>query len=315
MGRIDTFDYMRVIAVFGILMCHYCFNWDVTFGLGRFFGCTFNALFIGMSGLLLGYQYEKKERNSYNISFLKKRFFRLSYVYYPFLVFMFLFVVFVNCDAIRIKDVVMHIAYLPWFDKMKGFEHLWFMTMISICYVSVYLISKLKQRFGLWVIVCSLALSCIGAYFMEVNGLPGQLLIYLVVFLGCHHNASDIIKWTKDMNVVVSSACVVLLCGAAYLFYNDLYEKHRLYGEILGVLSAVLVFVLTSILLKDVKPNKIISFVASISFEIYLVHHVFAFGDHSIAITVGNPYVGFVTFIVVSVSLAYGLHRIGRLIN
>ena len=148
MNRIIAFDYLRAMAIVGIIVCHFCYNFSETIWLGHWCGSTFNALFLMMSGLLLGIAWNKKGRPAYGFVFLRHRFSRLSKVYYPFLVVMFAFCFAVGGYHIGIKDVVMHFLYLPWFDKLDGFGHLWFMTMIAICYLCIPVVSRLKIGIG-----------------------------------------------------------------------------------------------------------------------------------------------------------------------
>lgn len=53
-NRIVSFDYLRAIAPFGILLGHFLqgigANWEIEFYLGT----TFNAIFFAMSSILLG---------------------------------------------------------------------------------------------------------------------------------------------------------------------------------------------------------------------------------------------------------------------
>lgn len=146
MNRIPALDYLRTLAVFGILICHFCFNFEETNWLGVYCGNTFNALFLMMSALLMGVSWSKKGYPHYGVMFLKHRFLRLSKSYYPFLLIMFMFCFCVGGYTIGIKDVIIHLCYLPWFDKIEGFGHLWFMTMIAICYISITVVSRLKPN-------------------------------------------------------------------------------------------------------------------------------------------------------------------------
>jgi len=179
-GNIQAFDYLRTIAITGILICHFLYNWYVTMGLGRFFGCTFNALFIGMSGLLLDMKWSTSERAVLSLGFLKHRFTKLMHTYYPFLLLMFLFLTFVDGYSLSIKNIVTHLLFLPWIDKLPGFEHLWFMTMIAVCYVAIYILSKLKHIDVVWksYVVISVIVCAIHTALLK-KGLPGQLLLYL----------------------------------------------------------------------------------------------------------------------------------------
>lgn len=314
--RIACFDYLRAFAILGILLCHFFFNWNETMGLGRFCGNTFNALFIAMSGLLLGMKNSTMADSGYKTSFLRKRFTKLSFVYYPFLVFVFLFYIFVEKNTLLIRDVVMHTAYLPWFDKLSGFEHLWFMTMISMCYIAVFLYSKINESMGKGIVGICFMCSLVIGYFMEEIGLPGQMLLYLSLFLACHYNANYMTDWLKKKNTIeVLTVSILTITSFVYLFYNGLYDRCRLLAEMGGVLCAMAFFSMMVTLLYNVRENKVVVFIAGISFEIYLVHHVFAFGDYSVMNVIDNPILGFLCLLVLSVTLAYILHGVSLMVS
>lgn len=314
--RICSFDYLRAFAIIGIILCHFFFNWNETLGLGRFCGNTFNALFIAMSGLLLGIKNSNSNNHKYSISFLKKRFTKLAISYYPFLVFAFLFYVFVEKNTLTIKDVLMHVLFLPWFDKLSGFEHLWFLTMIGVCYFSVFLYSKFKDSMENWFVGLNLLLSLIIGYFVEEKGLPGQMLVYLTLFMTCHYKVKDILRWLKNRDsVFVVSVSFCVIAGFLYLFYNGLYDQCRFLAEMGGALCAMAIFMSTVKLLENVKNNKVIGFVAGVSFEIYLVHHVFSFGRYSIMNIICNPVLGFICLLALSIALATVLRLVSKTIG
>lgn len=64
-ARITSFDYIRAIAIIDILICHFLYNWNYTSQTGRFLGCTFNVVFLCMSGLLLGISWHEQKRPNY----------------------------------------------------------------------------------------------------------------------------------------------------------------------------------------------------------------------------------------------------------
>ena len=84
--RIVAFDYLRALAITGILLCHFCHNYNSISFLGHYFGGVFVTLFIAMSGMLFGIVWNNNSRMEYDMSFLKQRFFKLSVTYYPFLI-------------------------------------------------------------------------------------------------------------------------------------------------------------------------------------------------------------------------------------
>ena len=79
--RIVAFDYLRALAITGILLCHFCHNYNSISFLGHYFGGVFVTLFIAMSGMLFGIVWNNNSRMEYDMSFLKQRFFKsFSYI-------------------------------------------------------------------------------------------------------------------------------------------------------------------------------------------------------------------------------------------
>lgn len=141
MNRILQFDYIRVVSLLGILLCHSLFE-SVHYGwLGRYLALTFNFIFLVLSAFLFGLTWTKNGRPAYDRRFLKKRFTKLSRTYYPYLVALFIFL-YISQDYFSPRNIISHFAYLPWFDKVEGFGHLWFMTMIMICYACIWILTK-----------------------------------------------------------------------------------------------------------------------------------------------------------------------------
>lgn len=141
MKRLIGFDYIRAISIIGIVLCHCCYGLRGLAFAGSFLGSTFNVVFLTLSAFLLGLSWERKGKKACGLSFLAHRISKLIYTYYPFLLVMFAFLAFTGFH-VTIKDWIMHFLFLPWFDKLPGFGHLWFITMIVICYWGVFLVSR-----------------------------------------------------------------------------------------------------------------------------------------------------------------------------
>lgn len=140
-NRIPAFDFIRVISLFGILVCHSCFEHAQNVWAGRYLGATFNFLFLILSAFLLGMSWQAKDYPKYHIEFVWKRVLKLTKSYYPYLVVLFAFL-YLTQDFFSWRNLISHFLFLPWFDKIGGFGHLWFLTMIVICYASCWIISK-----------------------------------------------------------------------------------------------------------------------------------------------------------------------------
>lgn len=314
MNRIIAFDYLRAIAILGIVVCHFCFNFRATIWLAGWLGGTFNVLFLMMSALLLGLAWNKKGRPQYGLGFLKHRFGKLSRTYYPFLIMMFAFCFTVGGYSIGAKDVVMHFAYLPWFDKLDGFGHLWFMTMIAICYVGVVIVSRLKLAWGgqSWFVYSLVILASIALMFLlGRRGLPGYMFMYLSVFIISFIEAENIVRVAKKrrMMKVVLFMLVVGISLYAVLAYNMPDEITKL----ICMLAAFSLFGLSMMGLNEAKSNKVVSFVAGISFEIYLVHHIIAFGRFSVMKVAPNWWIGLLLLITASIFLGWCLNKISKI--
>ena len=146
----------------------------------------------------------------------------------------------------------------------------------------------------------SLNSSCSGKY----------LILYLLVFL----NAKEMLEWSNKIPAIpmLIVCCVVLPIIVSSYYFGLMNKFTSVWG---GMISAILIFSLLNKLFSKAKENIIISFISSISFEIYLVHHVFCFGKFSLFEIVENPIIGIMVILSFSIVLAYFLHLISMEIS
>lgn len=314
MNRIIAFDYLRTVAIIGIVVCHFCFNFPETTWLGGWCGGTFNALFLMMSALLLGMAWHRKGKPKYGFDFLKHRFGKLCKTYYPFLVTMFVFCYAVGGYSIGAKDVAMHIFYLPWFDKIPSFGHLWFITMIAICYLTVCGISRLRTNWEVykWLIYSAVVTASIMLMvLLGQKGQPGYMFLYLTMFLISFLESRTIVKVAEKKHMSVALLQLAIIAGSLFLIHSV-----KLSDEITKIICMIVAFSIFGLLsmgLKNAKSNCVVNFIAAISFEIYLVHHVFAFGRFSVMKIVPNWWLGFLLLVAMSISLGWCLNKIGNI--
>lgn len=306
--RLPVFDYIRAIAIIGILTCHFLYNWNCTSQIGRFLGCTFNVVFLCISALLIGTAWHEKGQKPCGWAFLQHRLSRLITSYYPFLVCMFLFLSIVVHYPVRIYDIGMHLAFLPWFDKMPGFGHLWFLTMIALCYGMLTLTSRIKHV--RWQMEATVLLAiAVAHYVLLQHGLPGQMLSYLAIFLIIHRHAPSIMRFayqTKASLMTGAATTTTIICTVA--FNQGLYENARFVAEWMGIASAVVILLALIRLLSQVSSHRLVDYTARISFEIYLVHHVMAFGPYATTQWFPHPAMALLSLVVATLLLASVLH-------
>lgn len=314
MKRILSFDYIRAFAVCGIVACHSCFGIIGWGFLGKFLGSTFNFMFIILSAFLLGIKWQKENRCAYGIGFLKHRIGKLAVTYWLFLALMFSFLFFVGYN-ISVKNVLMHIFFLGWFDKIDGFGHLWFMTLIVLCYTACMLVSKLpprlvitactKEVYVFLLLLLTISLQCVLSLYSSLpNYAPLYLLLFLLVFVNANRILDFVLAVPLKITVVTAS---VLIPFFIYMFYSGC--KEGVFSAWMGIISAVLLFILWYKLFRNARPNVVVCFISAYSFEIYLVHHVFCFGEYSLfGLTDSVPF-GLFLIVCTSALLAFILKR------
>lgn len=320
MNKIIALDYIRVISIIFIIVCHCCFSFPEYDWIGRYLGQTFNFLFLMLSSILLGLSWNKKNRPQYNKSFLFHRLGRISTSYYPFIIFMFIFL-YITGYNIKAKDLIMHMIFLPWFDKLPGFGHLWFITMIVSCYIFIYYITIIyrynKQYliYGGGGILLLFTITAIQDVLYNYN-IPAYFVYYIFLYCVVFINANTIIQFIKNIELKLLIIITLSLnIFVLWLYYNGIFEYKSISYPI-SIICATNIFIFLFKVLLNIKENRYISFISNISFEIYLVHHVLCFGNYSIYYIFNlSPFVGFLIILFTSIGLAYLLHRISLAIN
>lgn len=310
------FDFARAIAIIGIVLCHF-----FLFGgagnnfipLGRYIALVFNVIFFILSALLYGIKWRKKEFNGFKTdSFLFSRLIKLASALYPYLIVIFFLFYIFDIDF-SLKDILMNFAFLGWFDKLPGNGHLWFLTMIFMCYVLFCILSKFKpEKFNntiFWLIIA--LFSVILQNVVDMKQLPGYLFIILSSCGYIFINADKVIQLIDRINGYFFIPFFALFnLFMIYWIFDGNFETHRTISyqfSILGGLSWVI------FLLKYMPDKKFwfISSIASISFEIYIVHHCLCCGPFSLFGHFNSWYLRILSLFTISLPFAYLLNLIG----
>lgn len=135
--RIQSFDIARCFAIIVIVTCHFLLFGGIAHyaDIGKYLGGIGNFLFFAISALLFGLRYQSKGKEVFEAKkFLKKRFVRLFASLWPFLTIMLVFYWIMEVKFSPQK-AMMNFIGLGWFAKLPNMGHLWFVTMIAICYI------------------------------------------------------------------------------------------------------------------------------------------------------------------------------------
>lgn len=312
--RIFAFDVLRVVSILGILLCHSCFLWGGFDWLGRYCAQTFNLIFLLLSAFLLGMKWEEEEFPQYNVKFVWRRIKKLMVVFYPFLVIA-MTVLYALGFHPPLQVVVSQFLFLSWFQPLICFGQLWYLTMIAICYCLCFVISHapilrelLRGEKG-WLpftltLLCSIGLMSIQVEARNIGGIFFYCTLYALVFT----NASKILVLIRRLPstywIVIT---LIINIGALCLYYDNLFAR-RLLSYAVSTLTAISISGLVISLFSFDSHNKLITWFAGLSFEVYLVHEFFL--GPICVYKYFNHFVGYLVLIGLSVIAGLILKRI-----
>lgn len=315
----DSLNILRAVSIVGIIIGHGCLQMGYE-PVGRFCGYLFVQIFFLLSAYLLGIKYSS---TTIEINFLIKRWKRLSVVYYPYLIIVICLILLFGGN-VTWKNVLTHFTYTNYFlhDSICGVSwgHLWYMSMLMFCYVSLLALRR-KVDFlfrGLWLFV--LAVVTLGVCVVCIRyKIPSRIPIVVVSYLIVFKRAKDICLWLNNLrgqNVCVYIFLLLcnVICLVLFLFW-DLNDK-LLIRDIIVLITACSWLLFSMTVLSDVKCGKVLGFISTISFELYLIHHPFVLGDLSwlnIDTLTGNIWENSFLAIIVVLFSALSLNKLGKL--
>ena len=323
--RNPEFDWMRCVSILFIVLSHFLMFGgcgDSMLWLGHYLGDVFSIVFLCISALLYGMKWQKNGNKPYPFkSFMIKRLVKIAASLYPYLLILLCLYI---CFSVpfSIRKFISNVLLLCWFDKIPANGHLWFVTMIWICYGSLCFSSRIQVKGTIKVML--LGLFMIGAILMQLvldkYNLPGYMLlllfVYTMVFLYAHLKDAMYIRMGLKFSQSYSFCFIIfllfLVVNAFALYQMSLTEydaRNTILWYILTVCGLLwIVFLL--MLFHSFKQNNVVSFLSKISFELYLVHHILCCGTFSIIDTFECSIANFSLLLFVSIILAYLLHFI-----
>lgn len=143
-------DYIRGVAIILIVTCHFLIfggvrGWEP---LGQWLAGIGNFLFFALSALLFGLQYNEKGSAYFlPLAFFKKRFMRLFPALWIFLLIWITIQIFVFKVYLDPLKIILNFLGFCWFAKLQDIGHLWFVTMIILCYIMICGFANKKMKF------------------------------------------------------------------------------------------------------------------------------------------------------------------------
>lgn len=305
-------SYLRVFAMLLILACHIVQEHNNSYiNMTAQFLNVGVPIFIIISGCLYG-QKEIKEKY---FRWIIKRVRRILIPMYFFMVFL-LIVNLAIGNNIRMANWIAYIFNLQGFQiYVHGAEHLWYLTIIMICYLITPILNKYRRKISnknlVIYIFIGVLLQISISYF--INTQLGIYLIYLLLYIisyiiGCR---IDIIISKKLMfsSILLAGISGILRISARVFFDNSILYNVIVVGYTQGLI-AFCIFYIFIYMCRNIKENKIINFLDSISFEIYLVHYMYVVGPLRLMGLTNSFIVNTIITLVISIVTAIGLKKI-----
>ena len=276
---------LRFLCCIQIFLIHYFVRIDLRDYMWVFVGAV--PCFLYMSAFLYGVNKCKLDNNL----FFKRRWISISSTYYPFLLFAFLYIFFLFSETDKIVDLknlffglVCSLLFLPDVKTLPFCGHLWFIQTLVACYIVLWFCSKWKVMRRLFE---SLSLTMLFVIVLLLMSLVyrGRFPVYVFCYLWMFYNAEKIqnyvicnVKKIKHILLhaaILAGGYLLFFLGESVNIYNWVYYRYWI-SSIIGIETIVL-FMMLFKFFQIHKLNFIVFFGASISMEIYLVHHLFVF--------------------------------------
>ena len=310
--RYNSLVYLRFLAIFFVVCCHFL---PFYFGehVCNLFGAVGNSLFFLLSALLIGKKWSEQDNSTLGGGFLLHRIYKILPSYYLFLLFMFI-AVYVCDHTFSVTALAKHLLFLPWFGKINGFGHLWFITMIVFCYLLVALFSIVNKAMNDALLkrrIVLLPLTIVAVLIIQFLGAKRDLPTYPIAILGgfvlifLFSDVFFVFKKRKCLFVAI----FLTLVGISYFEFSTFLVEFKFLVFDFGMIFAfllILLFLSYEEKMHSVNPE--IQFIAMISFEIYLVHHFLCVGKYSIYRMFPNPFICTAVFLLITVICAFLLH-------
>lgn len=318
----NSLEYLRFAAIVLIVCCHFLPHY---FGSHlTVLGCFGNATFFALSGILLGNAWFRSGTPAFGVNFLTKRIWKILPSYYLFITFWFLFL-YLNEHYFSIRSLLLYYSFLPWFNKLNGVGHLWFITMIVLCYFAFAALTQLNAigrglilRSRRFILPATVLFCLVIQYFMQQRHFPDYFAAILfgipLLFLYADHFFSG----SEGKSLLLPSVLTAAgIAGTLALEFSGRWAARLHFLQFDFAMLASVAFI-RLILLLDPRISRVprfISWIAEISFEIYLVHHVLCIGKYAIYRYFPNAFLQSTAFLLLTLAGAVLLHIFSRRIT
>lgn len=298
---------VRVLSMLMIITCH------ILQGYNKPSAFLFN-IGVQIFFLLSGFLYGKIEITSI-ASFVKKRFVK---VYIPFILVVLccavIYTIF-NIADLSFRNVIPYLFNIQGFvgDKIDGLNHLWFLSVLMICYFITPIAQRLlKYNSVLFIVLCILVGVVEFGFVQKMQSVAAWVMLYLLgMFWGKNEN-----KWINIGLIIIS---LILSFVMLYFLKMEYLTDPHMVRYSIGlhcILALCIVSVLYCSLSKlEICMPKWLQYCNDVSYEVYLIHHIVILGPLSLLFVTPIKAINIVLILMITFVLSHLLNRLMNLIK
>lgn len=316
----NAIDYIRVISMAMIVLCHYFMYYDNV--LAWWFNVGVQVFF-----LISGFLYSGRDIGN-PVEFIAKQFKKILVPYYIFMIPVTVLYVLFARDAVSAGSIIKVFLCA---GTLQGIEHLWFIPYILLSYlITPYLYwfaEKVKQWPFLKMTVAFAAL--LGIYMVlgiafDSHFAPDRIACYIIgYYIAVYYKkyGQKAIKIMAGISIPVGTIASVV---RGYMEYGLGLAENPVWGTLFSyyqrvsrMLLGIALFFAMYILLKKAKANKIIQVLSQYSYSIYIVHQLFITGVLAMmditGIMVVNWLIVLAAIAVSAIALQFATNKVNKL--
>lgn len=312
----EYFTFFRVTGTLFILLCH--FTSECPYPLLKMSSQFFSIgveMFIILSGVLFGIQ---KNIHENPLHWYLKRVLR---IFIPYELFVgILFLIHLICRIRISTNWLWFIFGLQGSNVgIRGGDHTWFITPLLICYLITPLLSYLSSRSSkpfCFVIILSVIPILLAIF--------PQPFVFVIFSLVCWYGIAFILgqniskipitrKYACFSFIMMISMCSIRLIARYYFDGSILYDRIAVgYTQTLTSFALLYIF---AFLFQNKTAGRIVNYLSSISFEIYLYHYMFCVGPFRIFDITENWILGCCIIFILTICIATVMQRFSKIIT
>lgn len=301
--------YYRVIACCLIVLCHYLRQMPKISFLSQFLNIGVYMFFI-----LSSYLYSTKNIESFK-KFIIKRIRKIILPYYVFLIFYILLCSLYGLYSFNnlIRNMFPYFLNIQAFTlRIEGTGHLWFITIIFLCYLITPLLYKSSSyiyKKNIMILCGSIVIQILISY---VNKNLGEWIFYILLYINSYYYFKNNLLKTPRNSLILIIICITIRILGRYLFNDTIF-----YSNVIVLYTQTIIALLAFKIICNfrLKRNRILEYINNICYEIYLSHYIFIIGSFSIIYLTSNIIVNIFIGLIITLISAKCINITSKLLN